>query len=100
MFDEVSNSLQTALKDWGMMQKTSGDEGADWAERFERNFYMFVSHFREWFNQQNPRANTIEEAETLKEVQDIKQQLPGPLQLNFQIELEEIVEEIETKRFD
>ena len=32
----IDEYFETAMEAWDMMQKTSGDEGAEWAERFER----------------------------------------------------------------
>ncbi len=100
MFREVQALYQTMLKDWEMMGKTTGDEGADWAERFERNFYLYVEKLKEWINTYEPRPRTVEEAEEIPEIIEMMDQLPAPLQLNFFTELEEIIDNIETKRFD
>jgi hypothetical protein len=97
---EVKEALDLALEDWGMMQKTSGDEGAEWAERFERNFYEFIDEFEKWFHTLDSKPKDIEGAEELKEVEEIQDLLPGPLQLNFTMELERIVDGLETSRFD
>ena len=39
----IDEHFETAMEAWSMMQKTSGDEGAEWAERFERYFYDFIA---------------------------------------------------------
>ncbi|MBE4910156.1 hypothetical protein IMZ08_19135 [Bacillus luteolus] len=88
------------LKDWEMMGKTAGDEGADWAERFERNFYLYIAKLKEWIDLLEPRPKRIEEAEEIPEIKEMMNELPGPLHLNFINELEEIIEHIESKRFD
>ncbi|WP_096200616.1 hypothetical protein [Bacillus sp. FJAT-45350] len=100
MNESVKSALQTALDDWSMMQKTSGDEGAEWAERFERHFYEFVDVFKKWFISLEPKPSSLEDAEKLEDVKQIQELLPGPLQLNFTIELEEIIDGIKTTRFD
>jgi hypothetical protein len=97
---EVKKALDVALEDWSMMQKTAGDEGAEWAERFERNFYEFIDEFEKWFHTLDNQPKHLEEAEELKEVEEIQAILPGPLQLNFTMELERIIDGLETSRFD
>jgi hypothetical protein len=97
---EVQALFQIMLKDWDMMGKTYDDEGGDWAERFERNFYLYINKLKEWINTYEPRPRTIEEAEEIPEIKEMINQLPGPLQLNFYTELEEIIDYIETQRFD
>ena len=100
MFDHVRKSLNIALEDWSMMQKTDGDEGEETAERFERHFYEFIDHFKSWFHTLNPMPTDVLEAEDLPEVIEIQNKLPGPLQLNFLTELELIIDGIERSRFD
>lgn len=100
MSQQLFLALNTALEDWSTMQKTSGDEGADAAERFEKNFYEFIEELRSWYHKLENKPETIEEAEELNQVQEIIEKLPGPLQLNFLNELELIVENEEQVRFD
>jgi hypothetical protein len=75
-----------------MMQKTAGDEGAEWAEKFEMDFYRFIEFFEAWYKTFRPSPLNIEEAESLSFVKEIQDTLPGPLQLNFLNELERIVD--------
>lgn len=100
MFHKVKESLNVALEDWSMMQKTAGDEGVEWAERFERHFYEFIDEFEKWFQLLDQQPKLLEDAEKLREVEDIQNILPGPLQLNFTIELERILDRLETSHFD
>ncbi|WP_247747430.1 hypothetical protein [Alkalihalobacillus sp. BA299] len=100
MFQNVLDALDVALQDWGMMQETSGDEGAEHAERFERHFYDFIDEFEKWFQTLDPQPKEVKEAEDLAEVLQIENLLPGPLQLNFTMELERIIDGYETTRFD
>ena len=100
MFQNVRTLFKTVMEDWEMMSKTFDDEGADWAERFEHHFYLFIDELKKWFNTLENRPSTVEEAEELPEIKELLEKLPGPLQLNFLTELEEIVDHIETQRFD
>lgn len=96
----IDEYFETAMEAWDMMQKTAGDEGAEWAERFERYFYEFINELKEWWETLNPKPKSIEEAEEIPEIKKWMEQIPDPVQLNFIIELEEIIDGIETQRFD
>lgn len=100
MFEKVKHAINIALEDWSMMQKTAGDEGAESAERFEMHFYEFIEEFEKWFHLLDDQPKHLEDAENLKEVVEILDILPGPLQLNFMMELERIIDGIETTRYD
>jgi hypothetical protein len=100
MFEQVIKTLDTALEDWNMMQKTSGDEGAEWAERFERHFYDFTDELQVWITGLDYTPKDIDEAEAMSEIKEIVARLPDPLQLNLTIELENILDGISTTRYD
>jgi hypothetical protein len=100
MNEKISESLNEMLHSWKMMQHTAGDEGAEFAEMFERLYYEFIAHLKEWFNKLEQKPLTVEEAETLPEIEHIFSQIPGPLHINLLTDIEEIIEGIETKRFD
>lgn len=98
--ENVSNALKMILEDWRRMQKTDGDEGEEAAERFERHFYLFIDEFKRWFKSLDHPPQTLEGLEEMEEVKGIQKSLPDPLQLNFMIEMEEIIDGVETNRFD
>jgi len=98
--DEVLEAFNVMIEDWNMMQQTSGDVGAEWAERFEKHFYEFSKQLKDWINLLQPRPMTLEEIENLPEMKKMLEILPEPLHLNLIIELEEIIEDIETHRYD
>ncbi|WP_223699906.1 hypothetical protein [Sutcliffiella deserti] len=100
MEKEVMDSLSIALEDWHMMQKMEGDEGAEWAEKFERDFYTFIEAFEKWFRNIKPKPEQLELAESLELVNEIQEKLPGPLQLNFLLELERMVDGEVAEWFD
>ena len=58
----IDEYFETAMEAWGMMQKTSGDEGAEWAERFERYFYEFIDELKKWWETLQPKPTNIEAA--------------------------------------
>lgn len=92
MYEKVLESLNIALEYWDHMQKTSGDERAEWATIFERHFYLFIEEFESWFHSLDEKPKSIEEAEVIEEIEKIQQAFPGPLQINFLMELERIVD--------
>ena len=96
----IDEYFETAMDAWDMMQKTSSDEGAEWAERFERYFYEFIDELKKWWKTLQPKPTTIEEAEKLPEIQKWMERIPAPLQLNFLTELEDILDGVDTERFD
>ena len=51
----IDEYFETAMEAWDMMQKTSGDEGAEWAERFERYFYEFIDELKKWWKTLQPK---------------------------------------------
>lgn len=97
---DVIEKLEVALTDWAMMQKTEGDEGADWAERFEMHFYEFAEAFEAWYHALPNKPENSEALLKMEEVKVIQGKLPGPLQLNFEMEIEEMVDGLDTFRHD
>jgi hypothetical protein len=96
----IEENFQTALEAWSMMQKTEGDEGAEWAERFEQYFYLFIDDLKAWWFLLEKKPKNIDDAEQLPEIQNWMNQLPSPVQLNFITELEELIDGIEMRRYD
>lgn len=100
IYKEALEKLNEMLEDWNMMAKTSGDEGEEWAERFEKNFYEFIEVFEIYFYTLTPIPKSIEAAEKLPEIIQIQNKLPVPLQLNFENELERMIDGETDQRFD
>jgi uncharacterized protein with von Willebrand factor type A (vWA) domain len=96
----IDEYFETAMEAWSMMQKTSGDEGAEWAERFERYFYEFIDELKKWWATLHPKPTNLDEAEELPEIKKWMEQIPAPVQLNFLTELEDILDGFDTERFD
>jgi hypothetical protein len=97
---QIDEYFEIAMEAWDMMQKTSGDEGAEWAERFERYFYEFIDELKKWWKTLESQPTTIEEAEELPDIKKWMDKIPAPVQLNFLAELEDIIDGIDTVRFD
>ena len=98
--EKMNEYFDTALEAWSMMQKTEGDEGAEWAERFERYFYAFFDELKVWWNGLDEKPETVEEAEELPEIKSFAERIPCPVYITFLTELEDILDGFETTRFD
>jgi hypothetical protein len=98
--NRMTETFETAMEAWDMMQKTAGDEGAEWAERFERYFYEFIEELKKWWETLDPKPSNMEEAEALPEIKKWMEKIPDPVQLNFLTELEDIIDGLDTVRFD
>lgn len=98
--NKIDEYFETAMEAWSMMQKTSDDEGAEWAERFERYFYEFIDELKKWWETLDPKPTSIEGAEELPEIKKWMERIPAPVQLNFLTELEDIIDGFNTVRFD
>jgi hypothetical protein len=98
--EKIDEYFEISMEAWSMMQKTSGDEGAEWAERFERYFYEFIDELKVWWAELDPKPTNMEEVEKLPKIIKLLEQIPAPVQLNFLTELEDILDGVETERFD
>lgn len=99
----LEKALQTVLTNWEKMKKSHEDDAADDAEQFEASFYRWMEKLREWFDQLEHKPATLEEALRLPDVEKMTDLLPVELMLNFETELELIVEgqtRMEDERYD
>ncbi|WP_349410703.1 hypothetical protein [Pseudalkalibacillus sp. SCS-8] len=99
-FENVKKALDVVLEDWSLMQNTTGDEGAEWAERFERHFYEMIEELHDWYENMEQKPNRYEALESMPEIVEIQEKLPGPLELNFLTELEDMYDGVEKKSYD
>ncbi|MDQ0877097.1 hypothetical protein QFZ77_005756 [Paenibacillus sp. V4I3] len=90
----VELALQTTLKNWNAMSASRGDEQEVVADQFQSSFYLFIDAVREWVYQLEPRPQTIDELLDLDMMQEILDVLPAPLHLNFETEVELIMDNV------
>ncbi|MDF2683674.1 MAG: hypothetical protein K0R47_4864 [Brevibacillus sp.] len=99
----LEKALQTVLANWERMKKSHEDDAADDADQFEASFYSWMEKLREWFEQLEHKPATLEAALRLPDVEEVTDLLPIELMLNFETELELIVEgqtRMEDERYD
>jgi hypothetical protein len=88
----VDRALKNALTNWSSMSRSESEDAESTANEFEASFYNFIDAVRDWVYGLEQRPQTVEELMELPMIQDIVDQLPAPLYLNFEIEAELIVE--------
>lgn len=102
--EKMREAFEYMQENWSRMQHSGDqDEAEEDANRFEKSFYAFIEAFKIWFNTLKPRPTTLDEVLVLPEVERITDELPVPLYLNFETELEYIVEDktrIEDEKYD
>jgi hypothetical protein len=91
----VREACDEMIDNWNGMGRSDMDAAGDAADRFQNSFYRFVDELREWLDQQPARPQSLGEALGLPAIAELADELPGPLLLNFETELELIVEGME-----
>jgi len=89
---EMKKAFRTMLENWNRMKGSSEEEAEEHADQFQRSFYVFVDEMRSWFGQLPEKPKSLEEAKQLTELRELMERLPAELELNFETELELIVE--------
>ncbi len=98
MKDNLWNAFQIMLDNWNRMLSSEMDQAEEDADQFEASFYQFIDIFREWFFQREEKPQHIDEVLAITEVKDLIEQVPAPLMINVQTELEIMLEEGLNKR--
>lgn len=94
MKDAMQNLLHDLLAQWQRMQKANILQDAeDSASLFEYKFYQFIESFRKWFATVEGMTS-LEDALKHPDIDAIVQQLPAPLYLPFENELDLMIEGI------
>jgi hypothetical protein len=91
---KVKQTLNATLRNWRAMSGSDHTEAEPTANEFEASFYIFIDAVREWFNGLDQPPHTLEEFLALSMIQEILDLLPAPLHLNFETEVELIIENI------
>lgn len=94
MNPNVKQALQTTLKNWNAMSASLGDEQEAVADQFQSSFYLFIDAVREWVDELEPRPQTIDVLLEMEMMQEIFDALPAPLHLNFETEVELIMDNV------
>jgi hypothetical protein len=91
----IRQAFETMIRDWNMMQSgTMEDQDAneDNAERFETNFHRLIEEIKLWYQALDIPPRTAEALQEIEPLQSLIEDLPAPLLLPFETELEHLVE--------
>lgn len=88
----IEKALHTMLANWERMKKSHEDDAEDDANTFEASFYQLMEHIRVWHGQLESKPESLDEALLLPDMAQVMDQLPGEIVLNFETELELIIE--------
>ncbi|MBL0387738.1 hypothetical protein JJB07_13945 [Tumebacillus sp. ITR2] len=94
MTHEMQETFDAMQENWRMMQSSDFDSAAEDAERFEGSFYKFIDAVRDWIEAMEQKPESLEKLLAMPELQPFSDELPAPLLLNFETELELIMEGI------
>lgn len=99
----IEKALRTMLENWEKMKKSHEEDAEEDANQFEASFYALMEQVRHWFGRLETKPETLEEALLLPDMAQIADLLPAEIYLNFETELELIVEgqtRVEDERYD
>lgn len=92
---KVKQALEITLHNWQAMTSYQSDEKEALADQFQSSFYVFIETVRDWVLRQDTLPLTLDEMLEIDMIQDIFDLLPAPLHLNFETEIELIIDRVE-----
>jgi hypothetical protein len=100
MDPNVKQALDTTLKNWQSMTSYQSDEKEAVADQFQSSFYVFIEAVRVWTLGLDDMPQTLDDMLEIPMIQEIFDLLPAPLHLNFETELELILDGVEREEED
>lgn len=95
MDPQVKQALEMTLHNWQSMTTYQSDEKEAVADQFQSSFYVFIDTVRDWVLRQETVPLTLDAMLEIEMIQDIFDLLPAPLHLNFETEIELIIDRVE-----
>ena len=91
----VKQALEITLHNWQAMTSYQSDDKEAMADQFQSSFYVFIETVRDWVLRQDTMPLTLDDMLEIDMIQDIFDLLPAPLHLNFETEIELIIDRVE-----
>jgi len=88
----IQKALNTTIDNWEKMKESREEHAEEDANQFEASFYELMEQIRRWIHQMPARPKSLDEALLLPELEEVVAILPPELYLNFETELELIIE--------
>lgn len=89
---DVQNALLRAKDAYAIMQQSDFDDAGESADHFQMSFYQLIDALHAWYESTTQRQVESQTALSIKEIADVFNQLPDPLKLPFETEMELMVE--------
>ncbi|QQE79052.1 hypothetical protein [Alicyclobacillus sp. SO9] len=89
---DVENVFSEVLTLWDAMKTSSPDEAAADADKFQMKFYEMIEKLRDWVKTLPHPPSDLEAAQDNALIAWLVEQMPDPLQIPFETELELILE--------
>lgn len=99
----MKKAFQLMLDNWEKMKRSDEEDAGEDADQFEASFYALFAEVRTWYEGLEEQPKTLDDAMKLEEIKQMVEQLPAEILLNFETELEWIIEgemRVEDERYD
>ena len=103
MQEQIHESLQRVIQNWDKMKGSQNENAEEDANWFEASFYELMEKVRGWLQHLKKKPGNLDEALEMPEIVELLELLPPMLHLNFETELEFILEgisRIEDDKYD
>lgn len=88
----IEQALQATITYWENMKKSSEDHAEEDANLFEASFYDLMDKVRKWLLTLEEKPKSLDDALRLPEIEQVISALPAEIYLNFETELDLIME--------
>lgn len=88
----IKQALCTVIERWNRMKESGEAHAEEDANQFEASFYQLMDSISDWLDELESKPESLHEALDLPEIVDMVTYLPAELYLNFETELELIID--------
>jgi len=94
MLENLTRSFNNMLENWETMKNSQTEDASEDADRFEQSFYRWIDELKAWLLSLDKSIKNVEQVKELPFINDMLNKLPDPLLLNYEIEIENIIDEL------
>ena len=91
MDTNVLKAKQEMLENWNQMKSSSMEDASEHADQFQNSFYEFMETVVAWLRENKEANLTLDELLHMPEIETLLADLPDPLKLNFELEVEDFI---------
>lgn len=90
----VLKAKQTMLDNWNQMKTSPMEDASEHADHFQNSFYEFMDQVVGWLKKSKGESEiSLDDLLKLPMVEELLTDIPDPLRLNFELELEDFYNE-------